>query len=66
MGLDAVEGHLEALIKMKQKVPEPISKIKVSGDFLVRSTPEFHKRLIEEAHREGFKTLNKYVLSKLA
>jgi antitoxin HicB len=66
MGLDAVEGHIGALLSMKQEIPEPISKIKVSGEFIVRSNPAFHKKLIEKAHQAGFKTLNKYVLAKLS
>ena len=65
MAREAVEGHLEVLVSQKQPVPEPISKIKASGDFLVRSNPELHQKLIRKSHEEGYKSLNKYVIDKL-
>ena len=65
MAHEAVEGHLEVLVSQKQSVPEPISKIKASGDFLVRSNPELHQKLIRKSHEEGYKSLNKYVVDKL-
>ena len=48
-----------------QLVPEPIAKIKASGNFLVRSNPELHQRLIRKSHEEGYKSLNKFVVDKL-
>lgn len=66
MGFEAVELFLETLVSRKINVPEPISKIKVSGEFLVRSTPLLHKSLIEKAHAAGFKTLNKFIVAKLS
>ena len=65
MGLDAVEGHIEALLSIKAEVPEPISKIKASGDFLVRSNPSLHQRLIQKQHQEGYKSLNSFIVEKL-
>jgi predicted RNase H-like HicB family nuclease len=65
MAHEAVEGHLEVLISQKQDIPEPIAKIKASGDFLVRSNPELHQKLIRKSHQEGYKSLNKFVVDKL-
>ncbi len=65
MAHEAVEGHLEVLRSEKQPIPEPIAKIKASGDFLVRSNPELHQRLIRKSHEEGYKSLNKFVVDKL-
>jgi predicted RNase H-like HicB family nuclease len=65
MAHEAVEGHLEVLLSQKQHIPEPISKIKASGDFLVRSNPELHQKLIRKCHQEGYKSLNKFVVDKL-
>ncbi len=65
MAHEAVEGHLEVLYLKKLAIPEPISKIKASGDFLVRSNPELHQKLIRKSHQEGYKSLNKFVVDKL-
>jgi predicted RNase H-like HicB family nuclease len=65
MAHEAVEGHLEVLLSQKQDIPEPIAKIKASGDFLVRSNPELHQKLIRKSHQEGYKSLNKFVVDKL-
>ncbi len=65
MAHEAVQGHLEVLLSQKQDIPEPISKIKASGDFLVRSNPELHQKLIRKSHQEGYKSLNKFVVDKL-
>ncbi|MFN7903893.1 MAG: type II toxin-antitoxin system HicB family antitoxin [Pseudobdellovibrionaceae bacterium] len=65
MAHEAVEGHLEVLLSEKQEIPEPIAKIKASGDFLVRSNPELHQKLIRKSHQEGYKSLNKFVVDKL-
>lgn len=66
LGKDAALGHIEALAKSGSKIPEPISKMKVSGEFLVRTTPDLHKRLYDEALAKGYKSLNKYVVAKLS
>lgn len=65
MAHEAVEGHLEVLVSQKQGIPEPIAKIKASGDFLVRSNPELHQQLIRKSHEEGYKSLNKFVVDQL-
>lgn len=65
MAHEAVEGHLEVLASQKKGIPEPISKIKASGDFLVRSNPLLHQKLIRKSHKEGYKSLNKFVVDKL-
>lgn len=63
---DAASLYLESVTARKLEVPEPISKIKASGDFLVRSNPELHRKLIIRSHQEGYKTLNKFIVDKLA
>lgn len=65
MAHEAVEGHLEVLYSQRLEIPEPISKIKASGEFLVRSNPELHQKLILRSHQEGYKSLNKFVVDKL-
>lgn len=63
--LDAVEGWIEVALKQKMAIPEPISKIKASGRFIVRSNPELHQKLIQKSHEEGYATLNKFIINKL-
>lgn len=65
MAYEAAEGHLEVLHAKKQEIPEPLAKIKASGDFLVRSNPELHQKLILKSRKEGYKSLNKFVVDKL-
>lgn len=65
MAHEAVEGYLEAWLEDHSDVPEPIAKIKVSGQFLVRGNPELHRKLIRKSHQEGYKTLNKFLVDKL-
>jgi predicted HicB family RNase H-like nuclease len=45
-------------------VPEPLSLQKFSGKFMVRTTPEVHKRLAAQAMENGV-SLNRLVNSKL-
>ena len=65
MGHEAVELYLETLVDSKMEVPIPISMIKASGEFIVRSYPELHEKLIQKAHDEGYKTLNKFIVESL-
>jgi predicted RNase H-like HicB family nuclease len=66
MGHEAVQGFLESMYKHKEVIPLPFPMQKYKGEFLVRATPELHKKLADEARDAGFKTLNKYIVSKLA
>ena len=45
-------------------VPEPLSLQKFSGKFMVRTTPEVHRRLAAQAMENGV-SLNRLVNSKL-
>ncbi len=65
MAQDAVEGHLEVLFSQKQEIPTPISKIKASGEFLVRSNPKLHQKLIQRSVESGYKSLNKFIVEQL-
>ena len=48
-----------------EAVPEPFADREYSGKFIVRTTPEVHRRLALEA-AEAKVSLNRYVNSKLA
>ena len=47
-----------------EPVPEPLSLQKFSGKFMVRTTPEVHRRLAAQAMENGV-SLNRFVNSKL-
>ena len=47
-----------------EPVPEPLSLQKFSGKFMVRTTPEVHRRLAAQAMENGV-SLNRLVNSKL-
>ena len=65
MSNEAVEVYLESLYKHKEEIPVPISKQKYKGEFLVRATPELHRKLAMKQKAEGFKTFNKFVVHSL-
>lgn len=65
MAREAAELYLETCLEQGESIPEPLSKINVSGEFIVRSNPELHRKLIQKAISEGYKTLNKYVVAYL-
>ncbi len=65
MAQEAVEGHLEVLLSQKKEIPTPISRIKASGDFLVRSNPRLHQKLIIKSVESGYKSLNKFIVDQL-
>jgi len=47
-----------------EPVPDPLSLQKYSGKFMVRTTPEVHRRLVVQAVESGI-SLNRFVNSKL-
>ena len=47
-----------------EPTPEPLSLQKFSGKFIVRTTPEVHRRLAAQAMESGV-SLNRFVNSKL-
>jgi len=62
---EAAELYVESCVDRKLDIPEPISMIKASGQFLVRGTPELHKKLIQRQHEEGFTKFSKFMLATL-
>ena len=57
----------QAVVDMEangEPVPEPLSLQKYSGKFMVRTTPEVHRRLAAQAMESGV-SLNRLVNSKL-
>jgi predicted RNase H-like HicB family nuclease len=65
MGHEAVEGYLESLVDHKEEIPKPFSLQKFKGEFIVRATPELHKRIAVESNRKGYKSINKFVVETL-
>lgn len=60
-----VADVLQDMQKRKEKIPEALAQKHFSGKFVVRITPEDHRRLSVEA-QEAHVSLNRYVSSKLA
>lgn len=48
-----------------EPVPEPLVTRRYSGQFMIRTTPDMHRRLVLEA-AEAKVSLNRYVNAKLA
>lgn len=65
MGHEAVFGYLESLVDDKLEIPKPFSLQKFKGEFIVRATPELHRKLAMESIRQGYKSINKFVVEKL-
>jgi predicted HicB family RNase H-like nuclease len=59
-----VEQTVADLEANGESVPEPLSLQKFSGKFIVRTTPEVHRRLAVQAMEHGV-SLNRLVNSKL-
>lgn len=62
---DVVTDALADMKKNKESIPEPINTDKYSGKFVVRVTPELHKKLAIRAAEYNI-SLNRYVCDKLA
>jgi predicted RNase H-like HicB family nuclease len=65
MGHEAVTGYLESLVDDKSEIPKPFALQKFKGDFLIRATPALHRKIAIESNRQGFKSINKFVVEKL-
>jgi len=57
---DALKLYLESLAARGIQAPEPVSTLKASGKFMVRTNPELHKRLLVMASNKE-KSMNKLV-----
>jgi predicted RNase H-like HicB family nuclease len=66
MGHEAVACHIGGMAKDNVEIPLPNGLQKFKGDFLVRATPQIHKLLALKAKKEGYKTLNKFIVDKLS
>jgi len=62
---EAVEGHLEVMVFKRIEIPEPLSRIRATGEFLVRSNPVLHMKLIRKQREAGYKSLNKFIVEQL-
>ena len=65
MGHEAVEGYLESLFHNNEEIPKPLSLQKFKGEFLVRATPELHRKIAVESNRKGYKSINKFIIETL-
>ena len=59
-----VEQTVADMEANNESAPEPLSLQKFSGKFMVRMTPEVHRRLAVQAMESGV-SLNRFVNSKL-
>lgn len=62
---DLVAETVQDMIANGEDVPEPIMERNYSGQFVIRTTPDMHRRLVLEA-AEARVSLNRYVNAKLA
>jgi len=62
---EAKLAWIEAALERGIDIPKPTEESQFSGKFLVRCPKTIHKRLVENARREGV-SLNQYVVSILA
>ncbi len=62
---EAKLAWIGAALEKGLDIPKPTEKSKFSGKFLVRCPRTIHKRLVENAKREGI-SLNQYIVSILA
>lgn len=63
--VDLVEDVIEEMERAGERVPEPFSERRYSGEFKVRIPPELHRSLAIQAAEEHV-SLNRLVTSRLA
>ena len=63
--LDAMQGWLEIALEKGNPIPEPRPEEDYSGKFVVRVPKSLHRKLVEEAEKEGV-SLNQYINVTLA
>jgi predicted HicB family RNase H-like nuclease len=61
----AVLGSLNWLRDEGNEAPEPLGQKKFRGEFMIRTSPEVHRRVSIEAAEQNV-SLNQYVLSKIS
>ncbi|MCM1129735.1 MAG: type II toxin-antitoxin system HicB family antitoxin [Alistipes senegalensis] len=62
--VNMVKEVIEDMSAQKEDIPVPLSLRSFSGHFLVRTTPETHRRLAIQAQESGV-SLNRYINSML-
>ena len=62
---DAMVTWIEAKLRDREPVPEPMTAAEFSGRFVVRLTKSLHRDLVRAAERNGV-SLNQYVVTMLA
>jgi predicted HicB family RNase H-like nuclease len=62
---EAVKEHVEALRATGERIPTPLSELRYSGKFLVRTSPQLHARLALEATERGV-PMNQWIVQKLS
>lgn len=62
--VEVVREVLEDMEANNEEIPEPLSLRSYSGNFMVRTTPETHRRLAVSAQEAGV-SLNRYINSLL-
>lgn len=60
-----VDDAIKDMVENDEEIPEPLSLKKYSGRFVVRTTPEMHRRLAILSSEAGV-SLNRYVNSRLS
>jgi predicted HicB family RNase H-like nuclease len=65
MAHEAVEGYLETCAANGIDIPLPISKQKYKGDILIRTTPEMHRRIASESSKQGYKSINRFLIETI-
>jgi predicted HicB family RNase H-like nuclease len=60
-----VTEELAAIADAGERAPEPLTDRRLSGKFLIRTSPTLHARLVVEAGEQGV-SLNQWVVAKLA
>lgn len=62
---EAAEGYLETCVERKLEIPEPLSEIKASGNFMIRVTPEIHRELKKRSAEAGYRMFSKFMSATL-
>lgn len=60
-----VDSVLKDMLQAGETVPEPLSVRRYSGNFMLRTSPQLHARLVREAAEHGL-SLNAFANEKLA
>lgn len=65
-GMERIVGEeLAIMAEAGDRPPEPLTDRRLSGKFLIRTSPTLHARLVVEASEQGV-SLNQWVVAKLA